>query len=278
MKFRLWRRLRNVETNYKKSLNTLCDMFEKIAKACQGDQEKYVKKMEEFQESKPYNDYINKAVTRMVTPLMIGNEKTWREAARKASRCKMLYRLLMEEIKQNNDYIFKEQIKENVDLIKTLPHDTAEKVVNDIVENALKGKRAKSIEKVIIDSTNQHSRASARLIARTEVSKTTTALTKARSEGLGLNWYIWRTALDGDRVRKSHRNMEGVIVRWDNPPSPEALIGEKSVGNYHAGNIWNCRCYPEPIVDVEDVPEHCKVYLNNQIERMSKAKFISQYM
>ena len=278
MKFRLWRRLRTVETQYAKSLNILCDMFEKIAKSCKGNQEEYVSKMNKFQESDAFYKYIYTSVNRMVTPLMVGNEKTWREAARKATKGKKLYRLLMEEVKQNNQYIFREQIIENVNLIKTLPHDTAEKVVNDIVENALKGKRAKSIEKVIVDSTNQHSRASARLIARTEVSKTTTALTKARSENLGLNWYIWRTALDGDRVRKSHRNMEGVIVRWDNPPSPEALIGEKSVGNYHAGNIWNCRCYPEPIIDVEDVPKHCKVYLNNQIERMSKEKFISQYM
>ena len=208
MKFRLWRRLRTVETQYAKSLNILCDMFEKIAKSCKGNQEEYVSKMNKFQESDAFYKYIYTSVNRMVTPLMVGNEKTWREAARKATKGKKLYRLLMEEVKQNNQYIFREQIVENVNLIKTLPHDTAEKVVNDIVENALKGKRAKSIEKVIVDSTNQHSRASARLIARTEVSKTTTALTKARSENLGLNWYIWRTALDGDRVRKSHRNME----------------------------------------------------------------------
>lgn len=278
MKFRLWRRLKSVETNYKKSLNILCDMFEKIAESCKGDQEQYKTKMNEFQESEAYNKYIYNAVSRMVTPLMVGNEKTWREAARKASKGRRLYKLLMEEVKQNDKLIFQDQVIENVNLIRTLPNATATKVVNDIVENALKGKRAKSIEKLIVESTNKHSRASARLIARTEVSKTTTALTKARSEGLGLSWYIWRTALDGDRVRKSHRNMEGVIVNWNNPPSPESLVGEKSVGNYHAGNIWNCRCYPEPIIDAEDVPEHCKVYLNGTIERMSKTKFISQYM
>lgn len=253
-------------------------MFEKIARSCKGNQEEYKEKMSKLQESEAYNKYIYNSVTRMVTPLMVGNAKTWREAAKKASRGRRLYKLLMDEVKQNDKLIFQNQVVENINLIKTLPTDTATKVVNDIVENALKGKRAKSIEKLIVESTSKHSRASARLIARTEVSKTTTALTKARSEGLGLKWYIWRTALDGDRVRRSHRNMEGVIVNWNNPPSPEALVGEKDVGNYHAGNIWNCRCYPEPIIDVEDVPEHCKVYLNGSIERMSRAKFVSQYM
>lgn len=59
--------------------------------------------------------------------------------------------------------------------------------------------------------------------------------------------------MDGLRVRKSHRIMEGVLVNWNMPPSPERLAGEKDVGNYHAGNIWNCRCYPEPLISVDDI-------------------------
>ena len=70
--------------------------------------------------------------------------------------------------------------------------------------------RASDIAKIIQDKTKQHSRASARLIARTEVSKTTTALTKARCNNLDIHWYVWRTAEDGNRVRKSHRIMNGV--------------------------------------------------------------------
>jgi uncharacterized protein with gpF-like domain len=67
--------------------------------------------------------------------------------------------------------------------------------------------------------------------------------------------------------------MEGVLVNWKNPPSPEELAGEPSVGKYHAGCIWNCRCYPEPIIDLDDVEWPSKVYHDGKIERMSRAKF-----
>jgi hypothetical protein len=55
------------------------------------------------------------------------------------------------------------QIIENAGLIRTLPEDVASKVTRDIAENALKGKRAKSIESIIRGQTSKHSRASARL-------------------------------------------------------------------------------------------------------------------
>ena len=167
-----------------------------------------------------------------------------------------------------------DQIITNASLIRTLPNDVAEKVVKNIAEEAIKGKRARSIEKIIRQDTDKHSRASARLIARTEVAKTQSAITKSRAQNLDMNWYVWRTALDGNRVRKSHRLMEGVIVNWNDPPSPEELAGEQSVGHYHAGNIWNCRCYSEVLLDVDDVKWPHKVYRNGQITKMNKTEFM----
>lgn len=179
----------------------------------------------------------------------------------------------MDELRQGSFRIIQNQMIENVSLIKTLPEDVASKVVHDIAESTMKGMRAESIERLIRDKTNQHARASARLIARTETAKTQSALTKARSEQLDLRWYVWRTSLDGNRVRKSHQIMEGVLVNWNNPPSPEELAGEQSVGNYHAGNIWNCRCYSEPLLEINDVKWPHKVYLNGQIKMMGKREF-----
>lgn len=273
MKFNSWRRALRIEKEFRKALEYLADILVKIADSSRGDQDLYVQKMKNFQESEPYDRYITSAVKRMITPLEVANQATWRRAAKKATKGKFLYSLLVEELKQGGFRRIQNQVIENVSLIKTLPEDVAQKVVHDINEEALRGKRATSIEKLIKDKTDQHARASARLIARTEVSKTQTALTKARSEQLGLRWYVWRTALDGDRVRKSHRNMEDVLVNWNNPPSPEALVGEPSVGAYHAGNIWNCRCYPEPLLDIDDVDWPHKVYINGQIVRMKKADF-----
>lgn len=273
MKYDQWKMTRRIEEDFLKSLNFLSTLFEKIAIISGNDVNLFQSKMQIFQNSVPYDNYINDIVKRMVTPLAARNYETWRKAARVSTRSHFLYNVLMEELKQGIRKDIDSQVISNAALIKTLPSDTAQKVVRDIEEYALSGLRAEEIEKLIQDKTRQHSRASARLIARTEVSKTTSALTKARSEELGLRWYVWRTMEDGDRVRKSHRIMNDVLVSWNNPPSPELLVKEKDVGRYHAGNIWNCRCYSEPLIDIDDVKWPHKVYINGSIQKMSKAKF-----
>ena len=274
MKYSIWNQTRRIENEYVKSLYTLCDMFRKIAESVGEDQELYRQRMNNFQNSYQYEKFVTSAVKRMVTPLSSINEQTWRKAARKSTRSKFLYGLLIDDIKQNHEAMINDQIITNASLIRTLPNDVAEKVVKNIAEEAIKGKRARSIEKIIRQDTDKHSRASARLIARTEVAKTQSAITKSRAQNLDMNWYVWRTALDGNRVRKSHRLMEGVIVNWNDPPSPEELAGEQSVGRYHAGNIWNCRCYSEVLLDVDDVKWPHKVYRNGQITKMNKTEFM----
>lgn len=268
-----WKTTRLLQDSFLDTLSKLTDLFHYIAFSAGDDKEKYINDMRNFQNSEPFNSFVYSAVRRMVTPIAVQNMRTWRMAAKKATKNPGLYRMLMSEINQGLKSDIEIQIEENASLIKTLPTDVAKKVTKDISDMALKGMRASEIAKVIREQTDKHSRASAKLIARTEVSKTTTALTKARCDNLDLHWYVWRTMEDGDRVRKSHRIMEGVLVNWNEPPSPEALAGEKSVGNYHAGNIWNCRCYPEPLIEIDDISWPHKVYTNGKIQIMGKMQF-----
>lgn len=268
-----WKTTRIIQDSFLDTLGKLNELFNFIATSSGNDRDKYNEQMRNFQNSEPFNSFVYSAVRRMVTPIAIQNMKTWRKAAKKSTKNPYLYKLLMREINNGLKNDINIQIEENANLIKTLPTDVAKKVTKDIEEMALKGMRASEIAKVIREQTDKHSRASAKLIARTEVSKTTTALTKARCDNLDLHWYVWRTAEDGDRVRKSHRIMEGVLVNWNEPPSPEALAGEKSVGNYHAGNIWNCRCYPEPLIEIDDISWPHKVYTNGKIQTMGKMQF-----
>ena len=268
-----WKTTRLLQDSFLDTLSKLTDLFHYIAFSAGDDKEKYINDMRNFQNSEPFNSFVYSAVRRMVTPIAVQNMRTWRMAAKKATKNPSLYRMLMSEINQGLKSDIEIQIEENASLIKTLPTDVAKKVTKDISDMALKGMRASEIAKVIREQTDKHSRASAKLIARTEVSKTTTALTKARCDNLDLHWYVWRTMEDGDIVRKSHRIMEGVLVNWNEPPSPEALAGEKSVGNYHAGNIWNCRCYPEPLIEIDDISWPHKVYTNGKIQIMGKMQF-----
>ena len=222
---------------------------------------------------KEFNDYADKAAMKMVTNLFRDGGRTWRDAAKQNSKGKLIYEALKKEIHSpiiNGSMTY--QISRNADLIKTIPNVISGKITTHIAEESLKGRRAIDIFKDIRAMVPHLTDVEAKRIARTEVSKTSTALTQARSENLGLNWYIWRTCED-TRVRKSHDHMEGVLVCWDNPPSPEKLIGKKHIGYYHAGNIYNCRCYPEPVVTLELISWPCKVYWNGKIQGMSRKQF-----
>ena len=267
-----WKNQYNIEKDFERALIKCKEYFDRLRKVSEHDTQRFSSLMNELQQSDAWEKFVEFTVNRMVTMLNVQNEKTWRKAARKSSRGYRIYRTLLSDVRNSMKRTIELLKIQNAELIRTLPSDVAEKVVNDIQADALRGLRASEIEKKIRIYTNQHTRASARLIARTEVSKTQSAITQARSEMLDIQWYVWRTEED-QRVRDSHKIMNDVLVAWRNPPSPERLVGEENVGNYHAGNIWNCRCYAEPLVELSDIKFPHKVYYNGQIQTMTRAKF-----
>lgn len=273
MRLQDWARIAAVQQEFQKSLYYLCDMFDYIAKRCNNSLTVYQQKMYEFQQSDAFQDYVYSAVRRMVDPLSMYNMRTWREAARQTFKGQRNYNLLLNELQGSTGQLVQEQIDENARLIRTLPTDVAYKVAQDVTDYALTGMRSSEIAKIIRESTDRHSRVSARLIARTETSKTQSAITQARAVQMGVNWYVWQTQRDGKRVRAQHRIMQGVLVNYADPPSPEQLDGLPSVGNYHAGQIWNCRCYAEPLLDISFVNWPHKVYFRGKIQFMTKSQF-----
>lgn len=127
---------------------------------------------------------------------------------------------------------------EQVTLIQSIPLQAAQRV-QDLAEGTLltSGRAADIAREILATSDVTESRA--RLIARTEVSRASSNLLQARATWAGSDGYIWRTSGDGD-VRPSHEAMEGVYVRWAEPPTLDNLKG-------HAGCLPNCRCFAEPI-------------------------------
>jgi len=135
----------------------------------------------------------------------------------------------------------KELQKEQVALITSLPTDAAKRVHKLTLEAMLQGSRAAETAKEIMASGHV-TESRAMLIARTETTRTATAITKARAVHVGSDGYIWRTAGDSD-VRELHRKLEGKLIKWDDPP----IAGENGE-RAHAGAIYNCRCFPEPVL------------------------------
>ena len=209
---------------------------------------------------------------KMMTQLGADGNKTWREAAREGSMGKEIYKALKQELIGPTGAIYYDLIYQNASLIRTLPDNIAEQVTRYVAREQQKGRRAEEIAQDIQRMFPSRTKANAQMIARTEVSKASTALTRARCDDLGINWYVWRTSED-QRVRDSHRKMDDVLVSWRDPPSPEALNRERSYGKYHAGNTFNCRCYPEPLIELHYIRWPHKVYHNNQITMMTLEQF-----
>jgi SPP1 gp7 family putative phage head morphogenesis protein len=137
-----------------------------------------------------------------------------------------------------------EALNEQVRLITSLPLEAAERVHNLVMIGLTDSGRAKQIAADIME-TGKVTQGRANLIARTEVARTATELTKARATQAGVTHYIWKTAGDAD-VRSSHKHMNNKVVAFNSPPEVEP--GKF----YHAGSFPNCRCYPEVIIPEED--------------------------
>jgi SPP1 gp7 family putative phage head morphogenesis protein len=138
---------------------------------------------------------------------------------------------------------YKELMAKNVALIKSIPIDAAIRVHGLVTENLMQSARADEIAKKILE-TEAISLNRATLIARTEVSRASSVLTQTRAQRIGSTSYIWHTSKDL-LVRKSHKEMDGREFKWSEPPT--LSDGTKT----HPGCIYNCRCYPEPVIPGE---------------------------
>lgn len=141
----------------------------------------------------------------------------------------------------------------NMKLIKNLSNDVA----NELKKAYEQGHelRGTDIEKVLKEKLGRR----AKLIIRTESSKLSAALTETRAKSLGLKAYIWSTSTD-QRVRPSHKMMDGVLVFWNDAPTLDKM------GPAHAGEYPNCRCVGLPVFELDDIKFPIKVAHKLQVE------------
>lgn len=154
------------------------------------------------------------------------------------------------------DDSIKSFVSDNVNLIDSLSVETINSIESIIVRGVRGGKNIERIKNEILSKTNlkqgkfKNVENRAALIARDQVNKLNADLNRMRQKEIGINQYIWRTALD-ERVRDSHRILEGRRMSWDNPniyitsnnrriPRPTNSV------HLHPGQDINCRCYGEP--------------------------------
>lgn len=177
--------------------------------------------------SNQLDDWAFAVADRMVKEVAARDESSWFEVSRKMGRA-----LRKEIAEAPTGQVMRERLEAQTALITSIPREAAERVRKLTLEGIVQGTRPAQIAKEIMRS-GEVAESRAMLIARTEVSRTATELTRARAEYIGSTHFIWRTAGDSD-VRPSHRALNGKTFRWDDPPECDP--------GHHAlpGAIWNC--------------------------------------
>jgi SPP1 gp7 family putative phage head morphogenesis protein len=176
---------------------------------------------------------------RMHADVMLRDEQAWLHTANTLG-----LELRKELSSAPTGTLVRQYLGEQVGLISSLPLDAAKRVHELTLEGIVNATRSKEISQMIMAS-GQVTRSRANLIARTEVARTASLVTQSRAEHVGSLGYIWRSVGDLD-VRPRHKELNGTFHRWTEPP----VSGERGE-RAHAGQIYNCRCYPEPVLDEE---------------------------
>lgn len=134
---------------------------------------------------------------------------------------------------------------ENLDLyIQKFTIEETSKLRDKMKKNVLDGSRYEDMIDTI-QSSYGVTRSKAKFLARQETALMMSALQTQRYKDAGVEGYIWRcvTGTKDHPVRPMHKVLDGVFVKWDDPP-----IVNKNGDRMHAGEDFNCRCFKQPVV------------------------------
>jgi SPP1 gp7 family putative phage head morphogenesis protein len=275
MNFTAWEARKAIENKYRSALRRLSKFLLDLIGE-DDNAHSIASKLWAFGQSDEFSDWAQSLAHTFVTNTLEENAKTWRQAARMSGQGRDIHRALQREFEGPVGVRVRELVKQNAQYIKSVPGDVAERLTHQVASEAMRGSRTAFTTEEFKDYVGQISLYHAKLISRTESAKSMSALTQARAEYLGRDWAIWHTSED-QRVRKSHRNMDGLLFRFSDKPSPEALIGEESYGNYGPGETFNCRCYAEPIIIWDDVTFPARVYYDGSIKTLTAKAFKDRF-
>lgn len=130
-------------------------------------------------------------------------------------------------------------------IVTTSPANFAT-IENVVAQGFRSGQRASTVADALLNVMSvQESRAL--FWARDQIGSLHGQLTRKRQKAIGIERYVWRTSRD-EAVREAHRQLEGTIHSWDDPP----MVGVRQV---HPGEDYNCRCTPDPVIEGVEIEQ-----------------------
>ena len=127
----------------------------------------------------------------------------------------------------------------NVSHIKTIEATAFPQIERIVSDGFRRGQRANTVADQLVNALGV-TQSKAEFWARDQIGSLNGQLTRSRQKSLGVNSYVWRTSRD-ERVRESHRQLEGTVQSWDDPPT----VGKRQV---HPGEDYLCRCDAEVLI------------------------------
>lgn len=156
---------------------------------------------------------------------------------------------IVPEITEEQRAALKAQYVDDVSIsVKNFTKAQTEKLRAMVEENLFTGLADnKSLVKAIVDEFGVTEN-KARFLARNETGLFTATFKMITYKEAGITKYRWSTSHD-DRVRKFHKDLDGQIITWDNPP-----IVNDNGDRKHAGFDYQCRCQMIAIIDEPILP------------------------
>ena len=137
----------------------------------------------------------------------------------------------------------------NLDLyIQKFTDQQIKKLRADVQESTFAGNRYESMIKSIEKSYGVTQR-KAKFLARQETGILMSKFKKERYQSAGVNEYKWGCVSGSPNhpVRPMHKELEGKVFSWDQPPITDDL-GNRN----NPGEDYNCRCFARPIVNFDE--------------------------
>jgi SPP1 gp7 family putative phage head morphogenesis protein len=142
-----------------------------------------------------------------------------------------------------------EFVAENAALIKTQSQRIIDYVGASVRRGVASGRRHEELRDDLIKKFGVEERR-AKLIARDQVAKLNGDLMELRQRNVGVEEYYWETSRD-QRVRDSHKKLQGMLCRWDDDSvysddDGETWKSRDSIGAYvgRPAQDYQCRCWP----------------------------------
>lgn len=243
----------------------------RIIQASKGQSQTIISSILQFQNSVQYNEFCKKFAKKLAVAGLATQKGVWRKYYRAAKEKHI--GVLPDTYSRYQLLILEEAVKHNFKMIKSIPSHVLsvyqQEAVNTVINQIARGSAGrKEFENVL----KKHAAKNSKLIARTESAKLQTVIDETRATSLGSVCYQWMSSKDR-RTRKSHREMNGVIVFWRKDNQKPLLDNMR--GN--AGEFPNCRCTTIAILDENDLlSSSYRVYdyTKDKIITMSKKKLI----